>query len=109
VGVGKEKAVRTFSLFAMLIAAPALAAPANQGSSDKSAEPPAPKCLNNKSRFAGENLKAETRKLADLPAGNLSLAVGREVEGCQSVTVVRYGYGATGDTKASERNPQPLR
>jgi hypothetical protein len=34
------------------------------------------------------------RNLGDLPAGNLTLAVVRQVGGCNQPVTVRYGYGA---------------
>ena len=37
--------------------------------------------------------KAESKRLGELPSGNLILAVVRDVNGCQEPVVVRYGYG----------------
>jgi hypothetical protein len=37
---------------------------------------------------------AKAKKLVELPAGDLHLAVMREVEGCQEPVIVRQGFGA---------------
>jgi hypothetical protein len=36
----------------------------------------------------------KANKLGELPAGDLHLAVMREVEGCQELVIVRQGFGA---------------
>lgn len=37
--------------------------------------------------------KAESKRLGELPSGNLILAVVREMNGCQEPVIVRYGFG----------------
>ncbi len=81
--------MRNTALIALLAAYPALAAPAD----DKRVQPDPAQCLQDAPRFAQTNPGGGTRKLGEMPPGDLSLAVVREVEGCRTATVVRYGYG----------------
>ena len=61
------------------------------------AEPRSTNCPGNPlARHADERAPApQVRNLGELPAGSLTLAVVRQVEGCNEPVTIRYGYGAT--------------
>ncbi len=50
-----------------------------------------------------------SNKLGELPPANLALAVYREVGGCQTPVIVRYGIGAGGSGDGMPARPVPLR
>jgi hypothetical protein len=92
----------------ILILAAALALPAGSSVAQPAASAPAP-VLGNPTKFAGARLdcvanrvqhtvqpwqKPAFNRLGELPAGDLHLAVMREVEGCQEPVIVRQGFGA---------------
>ncbi len=55
---------------------------------------PAPSHCYDTVRQARGKQQVRSQKLGELPPGDLSLAVVREVNGCPQPTVVRQGYGA---------------
>lgn len=106
-------AVVPLALLALASAASAPAAPAPSSvprngdirlTSPDRCRPDAPRVAD----FAGT---VAAQRLDRLPAGNLDLAVMREVDGCPEPVTVREGYGAmgmrTGPAKRSERPALP--
>ncbi len=62
-------------------------------------------CARSDFHYADEKVKAEAKRLHELPPGNLILAVVRDVDGCQNPVIVRhgYGFGAPQDSGETER------
>ncbi len=92
----------------ILILAAAFALPAGSSAAQPAQSAPA-RILGNPAKFAGARLdcvanrvqhavqpwqKPALNRLGELPAGDLHLAVMRQVEGCQEPVIVRQGFGA---------------
>ena len=91
----------------MLIAVVAASLPLTTSAAAPQPQPPAPpqkaeppadwaktpeQCERAKVHYTDSAAPAKTRKLTELPPGNLQLAVHREVEGCPVPVIVRYNF-----------------
>ena len=54
-------------------------------------------------RFAQSGDEVRADKLGELPPGDLLLTVVREVEGCRTPVIVRYGYGGAAPAPRQRR------
>jgi hypothetical protein len=89
--------MRLLFLPLILAALPAAAAPTKAQApvqpADRIAKPLDETC-NNPMRYHAETPEtAKSRKLGDLPPGDLLLSVYNQVEGCSEPVIVRYGDG----------------
>lgn len=69
-------------------------------------------CEDTKVRHADETEAPASRRLGELPDGNLILAVERQVDGCRKPVIVRYGIGGAADPQHRQAPvvpTQPLR
>jgi hypothetical protein len=85
-------------LFALAaVAAPFASAPAQSPSADDPRARPLggrTDCRPPMVRPADREWKGELRRLGELPPGQLTLTVFREVDGCPDPLIVRYGIGS---------------
>ena len=88
------------------IALPASSVAAPPGASAKARESA---CRSANLHLADTPPKAEVKRLEELPAGNLMLAVVREVDGCNEPVVVRYGFGAGAESRRAPQADAPKR
>ena len=89
-------------IFALTATAASAAAPAEQ-LAPESAKRPSAECLPNAPSLARDGMKAEARRLGELPSGDLVLTVLREENGCTKPVIVRQGFGAA--DSPTERPP----
>jgi hypothetical protein len=86
-------------ILAALLAAPSSAAPpptssAAPGQASSALQAPRPDCRRPDLHMAEIPLRAETKKLGELPPGDLILSVYNEVDGCMAPVIVRHGVPA---------------
>ena len=101
----RSLAILPLAFLASASAAGAPAAPSSvQRNGDIRATAP-DHCRSNAPRIADAPDTVPARRLDHLPAGNLDLAVMREVDGCPEPVTIREGYGAMGtrDRRARRR------
>lgn len=66
-------------------------------------------CPRSNFHYADKKGKAESRRLGELPPGDLILAVVRNVDGCQEPVIVRQNYGFDGLRDGGEPERPRLR
>ena len=105
--------MRLLLLPLLLAALPAAAAPRDQVRIDVAKSPADPmgrprqdSCKRLDVHEAEAPKRAESRKLGELPSGDLILTVYREVDGCIDPLIVRYGNGRA---PAPAAPPEPVR
>jgi hypothetical protein len=87
----------------VLPASSAAAPPPHANKPQVTASAANPACTSANARLANSPPKPEMKRLDELPSANLSLAVMREVGGCNEPVVVRYGYGAASEAPRPPR------
>ncbi|MEA3012252.1 MAG: hypothetical protein QOD42_797 [Sphingomonadales bacterium] len=92
----RNLAIVPLALLAFASAAGAPAAPSSAPRNGAIRLTPADRCRSDAPRVADSPGTVAAQRLDQLPAGNLDLAVMREVDGCPEPVTIREGYGAMG-------------
>ena len=93
--------------FASAAGAPAAPAPSSVPRNGDIRPTPPDRCRSDAPRAADFAGTVAAQRLDRLPAGNLDLAVMREVDGCPEPVTVREGYGAMGTNSPPRRTERP--
>ena len=65
-------------------------------------------CDDTRVRHADETEAPVSRRLGELPDGNLILAVERQVDGCRKPVIVRYGIGGAAEPQQRQAPVVPV-
>ena len=86
--------MRSLILLAALIVPAGLAAAPSEPAPPARPTSPTKVCANTKMQWADRTGSVQVKNLGDLPPGELTLAVVRDVAGCVEPVIVGYDYGA---------------
>ncbi|HEV7661504.1 MAG TPA: hypothetical protein VGO55_16820 [Allosphingosinicella sp.] len=92
---------------ASAVGAPAAPAPSSAPRHGDIRLTPPERCRPGEPRVADFAGTVAAQRLDQLPAGNLDLAVMREVDGCPEPVTIREGYGAMGTRVSPTRTVRP--